>query len=875
MAASVIPILSDSYEESVGSHVLRVILFGAIYAIIPVVHAEVPIVPADPLVFLGKGENSPVKGVSLGPMDSCIQDSWSKILGNSYSDEEALYVQAFNDAVLLEERFLKHKAKVDWLRDGDANTAYFHKSVKSRVNDVAAIEMIREVSDQEIKDAIFSIGNDKSPGPDGYTAAFFKEVWDIISKDIMLAIREFFVNGKLLKELNLTIIALMPKVSSLARVNDYRPISCCNVLFKCISKIIANRIKESLKTLVSSNQSAFVPGRNIADNSLLTEELMHNYHLDRGPPRCAFKVDIQKAYDTVDWNFLKVILLGFGFHDRLVGWIMECVTSTSFSININGLLHGYFNGKRGLHQGDPLSPYLFTLVMEILTLMIRRRVQSSDSFMYHRYCSKLEIVNLCFADDLFLFAHGDTSSTKVIMKALDEFKNVSGLTPSLPKSKAYFCNVLNHVKLSILQILPFEEDRLPVKYLGVPLVSSGLIIRDCKELIEKVQNRVDNWKNKSLYIVVRAEKVKPKLRGMLFVFRERKAVLGGFNHATTLSEVIVDGHFIWPNAWHSSFPDLNSIVVPILRIGVRDKPKLRNLDGVFKPFSVSAVWHVIRPRGDVVLWYHCVWFTGYIPRHAFNMWLIMKRRLKTQDMLRAWDNVDTTKVSCALCELQADSHDHLFFECLFSTQVWHKVRVMAGLPSANPLMDSIIHDILPFANRKNSKSVCSKLVLAASAYFIWQERNNRLFRNERRSVDQVVECILNSMRLKLVSCRWKKSKAAMSGLVTVWHVTRFVRGNFPLYPKKVGKFTFSSDFVILKIEEDNKVPLILGRPFLHTVDAVIQVKQKQLNLRVETERMIFNIVSAMKHSYSNNDTCFSVDVIDEILEQDFEALLDE
>nr|GFC04621.1 hypothetical protein [Tanacetum cinerariifolium] len=135
-------------------------------------------------------------------------------------DEEALYVQAFNDAVLLEERFLKHKAKVDWLRDGDANTAYFHKSVKSRVaealvahyemflgqhgtviplcvsnlfqnrlDDVAAIEMIREVSDQEIKDAIFSMGNDKSPGPDGYTAAFFKEAWDIISKDIMLAIR--------------------------------------------------------------------------------------------------------------------------------------------------------------------------------------------------------------------------------------------------------------------------------------------------------------------------------------------------------------------------------------------------------------------------------------------------------------------------------------------------------------------------------------------------------------------------------------------------------------------------------------------------------------------------------------------------------------
>ncbi|GKB30799.1 reverse transcriptase domain-containing protein [Tanacetum coccineum] len=92
---------------------------------------------------------------------------------------------------------------------------------------------------------------------------------------------------------------------------------------------------------------------------------------------------------------------------------------------------------------------------------------------------------------------------------------------------------------------------------------------------------------------------------------------------------------------------------------------------------------------------------------------------------------------------------------------------------------------------------------------------------------------------------------------------------------EVGKFTFPADFIILKMEEDSKVPLILGRPFLHTADAVIHVKQKQLNLGVGTKRMIFNIDSAMKHSYSNDDTCFSIDVIDEILEEDFDALLDE
>ncbi|GJW33276.1 hypothetical protein Tco_0053308 [Tanacetum coccineum] len=319
---------------------------------------------------------------------------------------------------------------MDWLREGDSNSAYFHKAVKSRISrsridvvtcadgttvdnekvadafvshyeqflglpgitspfdttdmfstrltDDHARDIICVISRHEVKDALFFMGNDKSPGPDGYTAAFFKESWEIIADDFFDAVNEFFINGKLLKELNHMIIALIPKIRSPSRVMDYRPISCCNVLFKCISKIIANRIKESLKLLVSPNQSAFVSGRSIADNILLTQELMHNYHLDRGSSRCAFKVDIQKSYDTVDWGFLKEVLVGFGFHARMIGWIMECVTTTSFSISISGSLHGFFKGKRGLRQ--------------------------------------------------------DVDSAIMIKDALEEFKNVSGLTPSLPKN---------------------------------------------------------------------------------------------------------------------------------------------------------------------------------------------------------------------------------------------------------------------------------------------------------------------------------------------------------------------------------------------------------------------------------------------------------
>ena len=112
--------------------------------------------------------------------------------------------------------------------------------------------------------------------------------------------------------------------------------------------------------------------------------------------------------------------------------------------------------------------------------MINRRVRLSELFTFHHKCSNLNIINLCFADDLFLFAHGDVNSAQVIMNALEEFKLASGLTPSLPKSTAYFCNVRNYVKIAILQVLPFEEGTLLVKYLGVPLVTTRLLFRDCK-----------------------------------------------------------------------------------------------------------------------------------------------------------------------------------------------------------------------------------------------------------------------------------------------------------------------------------------------------------------------------------------------------------
>ncbi|GKA53967.1 reverse transcriptase domain, reverse transcriptase zinc-binding domain protein [Tanacetum coccineum] len=292
----------------------------------------------------------------------------------------------------------------------------------------------------------------------------------------------------------------------------------------------------------------------------------------------------------------------------------------------------------------------------------------------------LNIINLCFADDLFLFAHGDVNSARVIMEALDEFKNTSGLVPSLPDSTAYFPNVLNYIKLDILNVLPFEEGKIPVKYLGVPLVFSRLIYCDCKELVKKVKSKINDWKNKFLSFAeklmrgfiwrqgdIRKGRAKVawesvclpktegglglrklnihvyKLRGRNFwdlplsgnmSWGWRKILQGGINMASKVYDIVTNGSWKWPNEWRLKYPYLYTITVPSLVPNSLDQIVWKTQNDMDSGFSVATVWDCIRPRGDEIDWYNLVWFSHNIPRHSIHLWLVIQRKLKTHDKLR-------------------------------------------------------------------------------------------------------------------------------------------------------------------------------------------------------------------------------------------------
>nr|GEW08797.1 hypothetical protein [Tanacetum cinerariifolium] len=337
---------------------------------------------------------------------------------------------------------------------------------------------------------------------------FFKDSWSVVGDEVCKAIRDFFSNGKLLKEINATVISLVPKVAAPSKVSDYRPIAYCNVVYNIISKVICNRLKGVLGFLVDENESAFIPSRQTSDKIMLSQELMRKYRRNRGPTKCAFKINIEKAYDFVEWVFLSNTLKHFSFPELMVKWITNYVSSTSFIVNVNGDHTGFLKGIRGLRQGDPLSPSLFTLVMEVFNLVLKREIDKNPAFRFHWQCKELRLTHLCFTDDLLMFCNGDNSSVVVLKNAISIFRGLFGLLPNLTKSLVFFGNLREVSRLRILNIIPFRVGSLPVRYLGVPLISKRLYVKDCYLIIDKARKRLLDWKNKSLSFVGRLQLIK-------------------------------------------------------------------------------------------------------------------------------------------------------------------------------------------------------------------------------------------------------------------------------------------------------------------------------------------------------------------------------
>ncbi|XP_031502657.2 uncharacterized protein LOC116265845 [Nymphaea colorata] len=412
--------------------------------------------------------------------------------------------------IKMDEERLRQKARVRWMREGDSNSKFFHAMAKGRQrrNHIRTImDGERVISDMDeifascttyFKDLLTdnAVLRATTAGPDGFNNHFYQSYWSIIGPDVSLAVKEFFRSGRMVKGINKTHIVLLPKEEGACTMDKFRPISLCNSILKFLTRIMVLRMRPILSRILHRNQVAFFMGRSIQDSFLLSQEVVHLLAHSKSKDACV-KIDLSKAYDRVNWQFLKNNLKLLGFCSNWTKHIMTVVSTLSSALLINSKEGSWFFTARGLRQGDPLSPYLFIVTMEILNRSMLAYLHLGK--IRGRKVSALSSVHSSFyADDVLVFIEGRKKFFLGLKDCFLEFKACSGLKVNLNKTFVYFFNLSDFECNRLCAITGWKRDFLPVMHLGLTLQYQAITESPCQHIVMKVNQKLAGWKQKLL-----------------------------------------------------------------------------------------------------------------------------------------------------------------------------------------------------------------------------------------------------------------------------------------------------------------------------------------------------------------------------------------
>lgn len=392
-----------------------------------------------------------------------------------------------------EEFFWEQWARVNWLKNGDRNTSYFHqvaiqRQVHGRIKELEVANgesisttekmlnlaskffgdlfsaseigfddrlfglvekrvttemnalLIKQFTEEDITYAVNMMAPLKAPGIDGFPAIFFQRYWHLIGSEIS-SYSLFVLNGHYeMEAINKTRIVLIPKVDKPKNLSHFRPISLCNVVYKIIAKTLVHRMSAILGSCINENKGAFISGRHILENVLIAYEVLHSMKMKKKVKKgnFALKLDMSKTYDRVEWDFLEGMMTHLGFLIDWIVFIMRCVCSVSSFVSLNGSNSEWFSPSRGLRQGDPLSPYLFLICVEGFSTLINEAKQKGLMRGASVGRERLSINHLFFSDDCILFRDASNEGAQVVQNIIKEYEILSGQRVNFDKSLIYF-----------------------------------------------------------------------------------------------------------------------------------------------------------------------------------------------------------------------------------------------------------------------------------------------------------------------------------------------------------------------------------------------------------------------------------------------------
>ncbi|GJX71225.1 putative RNA-directed DNA polymerase, eukaryota, reverse transcriptase zinc-binding domain protein [Tanacetum coccineum] len=446
-------------------------------------------------------------------------------------------IRLLGDLDRIEATDLAQKARIKWALEGDENSNFFHATLKKNRRQLAIKGILNEgewienpdniktlfvdhfrnrfqqtcetpssfdvdmpnhiscdqreflersFSRDEIKKAVWDCGGDRAPGPDGFTFKFFTTFWDILESDVIL--------------------------SNATLVTDFRPISLIGCQYKNVGKILANRLSTVIGSCISPEQYAFIKGRNILDGPLILNEV--DCYRKRKKQLMIFKVDFEKAFDSLRWDFLDLVMAKLGFGIRWRNWIKGCLRHARSFVLVNGSPTVKFEISRGLRQGDPLSPFLFILAMKSLHALMCKAMNCGIYSGAYIGKDNLRISHLIYADDVIFTGEWLHKNAHNLLCILRCFFLVFGLKINVHKSSILGICVSDEEISAMANVIGCGASKLPLKYLRVPVGCNMARCANWEVMTNKFSSKLSHWKTRMIFVEGRLSLIKSVLSSL-------------------------------------------------------------------------------------------------------------------------------------------------------------------------------------------------------------------------------------------------------------------------------------------------------------------------------------------------------------------------